>query len=302
MGASSGIDPTRAGRSPTTRAGDLAERCFGAVARRQLLEQGDSSARIDHWRAIGRMFSRYPGVYAWGRRGLSESGQLAAGLLYAGKGSALGGLSALWWLGLLNDRPNLIHIDAPGFAGSRQDLLIRHPRQVRRRLHEGLPVVPLPQALLTAAPALSHNALRLVLARAGFDHTLSLPSVHSACGEGRPGSRAFRRALASHLPQLAKCANGFEREFVLLCERFRLPIPEPNPRVGRPRPDMLWRDRMLIVELDGKDAHTSPAQIAEDETRQAVLEAMGHTVIRFGWAEVMFEPQRVAGELRKRLR
>jgi len=64
---------------------------------------------------------------------------------------------------------------------------------------------------------------------------------------GRPGTAALRAAVDSHLPALARCANGLERDFVLLCERFRLPPPEPNVRVGRHRPDMLWREAKLIV-------------------------------------------------------
>ena len=147
----------------------------------------------------------------------------------------------MWWHGLLHRRPALIHINAPGDVGSRQDLRIRHPRTITRSPHRGLPVVPLPQALPAAADALSHNSLRLVLARAEFHHLLSLPFVESALGVGRPGSLALRAAMGAHLPQLALCANDFERDSVLLCERFGLPIPSPGQRIGRYRPDMLWR-------------------------------------------------------------
>ena len=88
----------------------------------------------------------------------------------------------------------------------------------RRHLHAGLPVVPLPRALLAATADLSHDALRLVLARAEFKRILHLPSLQAALGEGRPGTRSIRAAMDAHLPQLARCANGFERDFVLLCE------------------------------------------------------------------------------------
>ena len=64
--------------------------------------------------------------------------------------------------------------------------------------------------------------------------------------------------MDAHLPQLARCTNRFERYFVLLCERHGLPIPDPNERIGRYRPDMLWREARLIVELDGHDAHRRP--------------------------------------------
>ena len=284
------------------RAGGLAEAQFWTIARWQLRSLGFSKARIRSWLAGGRLHPHLPGVYAWGRPALDGKGEHAAALLFARSGSALTGLTALWWQALLGDRPAVIHIDAPGRSRSRRGLRIRHPHRVERYDHEGLPVVPLPRALLIATDSLSHNALRNVLARADFKHILHLPSLHSACRSGPPGSRALRAALASHLPQLAMCTNDFERDFVLLCEAYSLPIPEPNPRIGRYRPDMLWRDVRLIVELDGDDAHSSPAQLIADAARQRWLEAGGFTVIRFTWAEVQYQPERVAAEVRRELR
>ena len=85
---------------------------------------------------------------------------------------------------------------------------------------------------------------------------------------------------------------------MLLCERFRLEIPEPNERIDRYRPDMLWREQRLIVELDGEDAHSTPAQILADTRRQEFLEQRGFRVVRFTYWEVMHRPERVASEVR----
>lgn len=284
------------------RASGLAERQFGAIARRQLLRVGFSSSRVESWLLTERLFPRYPGVYAWGRPELSTEGELSAALLYAKSGAALGGISALWWRGLLDRRPHQIHIDAPGYATSRADIRIRRPEEVFREWHRALPVVPLPQALLASTAHLHHNSLRLVLARAEYHHHLDTSAVHAALGPGRPGSGAVRTALAAHLPQLARCESPLEIDFVLLCERFRIELPEPNQRVGRWRPDMLWAGRRLIVELDGRDAHSTAAQIAADERRQADLVRMGFTVVRFTWADVHLGAEAVAAELRRLLR
>lgn len=162
-------------------------------------------------------------------------------------------------------------------------------------------MVPLPEALLAATAHLGHDSLRLVLARAEFRKLLSLPEVEGALGTGRDGSRALRAALDAHLPELARCTKQLERDFVLLCERYRLPLPEPNPRVGRYRPDMLWRKAMLIVELDGKDAHSTAAQLGADRRRQAVLEPLGYTVLRFRSHEIRRSPDRAAARVRGHL-
>ena len=107
--------------------------------------------------------------------------------------------------------------------------------------------------------------------------------------------------MAAHLPQLAACESPLEIDFVLLCERFGVPLPEPNVRIGRWRPDMLWREARLIVELDGEDAHRTAAQLAADERRAADLRRRGFTVIRFTWDQVHFQPAAVAADLRQRL-
>ena len=276
-------------------------RQFGAIARWQLFELGFSRARILHLTRSGRLHPRYPGVYAVGRPDLGTKGGLAAAILFAGPGAALGGISALWWMQLLGHRPNLVHVDAPGRRSSRADIRIRHPREVIRRWHRGLPVVPLPNALLVATDDLAHNSLRLVLARAEFHHLLHLPSLHAALGPGRPGSSALRAAMAAHLPQLAACESPLEIDFVLLCERFGVSLPEPNVRIGRWRPDMLWREARLIVELDGEDAHRTAAQLATDERRSADLRRRGFTVIRFTWDQVHSESAAVAADLLTRL-
>ena len=78
-------------QSRTKRVSHLANRQFGAIARRQLLELGFSAYRVRDWSRRDRLFGKYPCVYALGRPDLSTEGRLAAGLLFAGVGAALGG-------------------------------------------------------------------------------------------------------------------------------------------------------------------------------------------------------------------
>ena len=100
--------------------------------------------------------------------------------------------------------------------------------------------------------------------------------------------------MAAHLPALARCASQLEIDFVLLCESHSIPIPQPNVRKGRFVPDMTWEEAKLIVELDGRDAHTSAAQLTSDARKQEWLEAQGYNVTRFTWPEVQFREKWVA--------
>lgn len=286
----------------SVRAGKLVAAQFGPIARPQLLAVGFTPGRVESWLRTGRLhFTRFPGVYAAGRPDLPEEGDLSAALLFAGHGCGLTGVSGLWWRGYLHRRPDLIHVDSPTRSRSYADLRIRHPKRVDREGHRGLPVSALPATLLAATEHLRHNSLRLVIARAEFDRKITLSAIEAACGRGFAGSSKLRAALAAHLPQLAKCTNRLEREYVLLCEAHRLPIPEPNERIGRYRPDMLWADRMLIVELDGPRAHSTPAQLMADAARQKFLESLGYTVVRFTDEDVFGRPGWVMAQTREAL-
>ena len=301
MGDEPQVTHARAGKLAVERASELAGRQFGAVSRRQLLDLGNSHSRIDHWLHSGRIHPRHRGVYAWGRPELSTEGELAAGLLYAGPGAALASLSALWWQQLLNRRPEPTLIASPRRCRPTHGVRAAHVPDLTRHLHNRLPVVPLPEALLAAAPLLSRNALRLVLARAEYERLLDRADVEAVLRSGRPGTPALRAAVDAHLPALAACANEYERDYVLLCERSGLPVPEPNERIGRHRPDMLWREQRLIVEIDGKRAHSTPAQLTADARRQAELERRGFALLRFTAAAVRADPERVAAATRQAL-
>ncbi|MSS83266.1 DUF559 domain-containing protein [Actinomycetaceae bacterium WB03_NA08] len=63
-----------------------------------------------------------------------------------------------------------------------------------------------------------------------------------------------------------------------------LPRPECNPRIALPggmvvRPDLLFRDALLVVEYHGIYHYSTPDQGRKDEQRRRRLEAAGFTVI-----------------------
>ena len=86
-----------------------------------------------------------------------------------------------------------------------------------------------------------------------------------------------------------------------LCESAGLPIPEVNVAVGGMTVDALWRDQRVIVELDGKGNHGTPAQIARDHDRDLRLRALGFTVLRYAWEQLMRRPDLVLTDLRRAL-
>lgn len=52
-----------------------------------------------------------------------------------------------------------------------------------------------------------------------------------------------------------KTRSELEEEFLTLCRRHRLPLPETNAKVGRWEVDFLWRRQALAVETDSFTYH-----------------------------------------------
>ena len=96
--------------------------------------------------------------------------------------------------------------------------------------------------------------------------------------------------------------SELEHLFLRLCERYRLPAPEVNVRVGPYEVDFLWRSSRLIVETDGYRYHRGSQAFEDDHDRDLVLRAHGHDVLHFTYRQVTKEPKRVAAAVTSALR
>ena len=65
--------------------------------------------------------------------------------------------------------------------------------------------------------------------------------------------------------------------------------------------DLLVED-CVIVELDGYRGHGEPESRAKDYARDAMLVSLGYIVLRFGYHQVMFQPELVARVIESALR
>jgi REase_MTES_1575 len=162
-------------------------------------------------------------------------------------------------------------------------------------------VTSVARTLVDLAAMLSFRELRRALAEADYRRLLSASELSRALKSGRPGSRALRRALNQHLPQLAETLSILEQRFLELCEAAGLPLPEVNAKVGGMRVDALWREERLIVELDGAAAHGSWARASRDRERELALRRMGFRVVRYTWKQITERATEVVADLRRQL-
>jgi very-short-patch-repair endonuclease len=65
--------------------------------------------------------------------------------------------------------------------------------------------------------------------------------------------------------------------------------------------DVVWRERRLVVELDGRDNHSSWAQIQRDRSNEMRVRAAGFDVLRYGTLQLEEQPALVAGDVLARL-
>jgi very-short-patch-repair endonuclease len=265
--------------TPGQRVAALAARQHGVVARRQLLDAGFSETGIAR-RVAGGLFHRvHRGVYAVGHRGFSIEGRWMAAVLACGEDAVLSHRSAAALWGLLRPAGGPVDVSIPTPSGRkrRAGIHLRRcpsltPSSVTRR--KGIPVT---------------NPARTIADLRG-----AVPdAVHR---------RAIRQAevlgLRTGLQELSEPTKSeLEHQFLGLCRRFRLSMPEVNVLIGSRQVDFLWPSQRLVVETDGYRYHRGAHAFEDDHDRDLELRAQGYDVLRFTYRQVTDEPRRVAAAL-----
>jgi Protein of unknown function (DUF559) len=262
----------------------LAGRQAGRVAWWQLKAVGLDDKSIVRLTEGGYLHQVHPRVYAVGHGAPSVEGDLWSAALYAGPGAMLSHATALWWHGLLDKQPWPLQVTTPRRCRSLRGIRVYGRRTCERVLHKRLPTTRVEQALLDFASVAPHERVRYALANADYHGVLDIEALRAITGCGRPGSTNLGEALKHHEPRLARTRSPLERLFLPLCERAGLPIPEINVWIEGVLVDAVWRERRLVVELDGLDNHRSWAQIQRDRANELTLRTAGFDVIRYGWS------------------
>ena len=285
------------GLSAKVRVARLADRQAGQVSAAQLVALGVDTRVVSRWVSDGYLLCRHPRVYAVGHRAPSVEADLTAAVLYAGPGAMLSHATALWWRGLIEKQPRRIQVSTPRRCRSVRGVKVHGRRTCERLWHKGLPTTSVEQALLDYAAVAPLERVRHALANADYRKVLDLDALRAIVGCGRPGSTRLREGLKRHEPKLARTRSSLERTFLVLCERAGIPMPDVNVWVDGILVDAVWRDRRLVVELDGRDNHSSWAQIQEDRSKELRLRTARFEVIRYGTRQVEEELDLVAADL-----
>ena len=268
----------------------------------QLMALGVESVVVARWVSDGYLHHVHPRVYAVGHRAPSVEAGLTAAVLYAGPGAMLSHATALWWRGLIDRQPWPIEVSTPRRCRSLDGVRVYGRRNCGRVWHKDLPVTTIEQALLDFAARAPLERVRYALSVADYLQVLDVSALQVTAGTGRAGSTKLRKALERHEPKLATTRSPLERLFLPLCESYGIPLPDDvNVRIAGVLVDAVWWKQRLVVELDGRDNHSSSAQIQRDRSNELTLRAAGFDVLRYGTVQLEEQALLVAGDVIGRL-
>jgi len=126
---------------------------------------------------------------------------------------------------------------------------------------------------LTGADTTTHRGIPITTpARTIIDH---LRQANSA---------SLKAVLSRYSP--APTRSELEERFLELCDDHSIDRPETNARIEGIEVDFVWRDRRLIVEVDGYGYHRSPQSFESDRERDVTLKMAGWDVLRFTWRQL----------------
>jgi Protein of unknown function (DUF559) len=277
------------------------------VADWQLTAIGLTASGISRRTNAGRLHRIHRGVYAVGHVAPSLHREWMAAAIACGRresgsrwglagpaktttvlgywGSALSHRSAAELWKLLPAHQGSIDVSVPGDGGKKKRLGIR--------VHRSLALLPahvtLRDRIPVTTPARTIADLRRAASKRGRSGLISPWELR----------RAIRQAEVLGL-SLGDDVEGdgtrsdLEGDFLRLCRRHRVPLPEVNVRVGPHLVDFLWRDPKLIVETDGFAYHGGRAAFQDDRGRDLDLRGRGFQVIRLSEKQVNEEPRRIA--------
>lgn len=216
--------------------------------------------------------------------------------------------AALWWqcpeLGL----PSQVHLSAATDVRSRQKFIRIHknrPDALKNvRTVDGVQVTsPLQTALDCASTLPTLDALCIVdsFLHRGMCAPDELAQALDACeAPGRQRRRVIKELMSAAAESPAESITRFYLHL------WKLPKPSEQLeliiRGKRYRPDFVWEDYRLILEVDGEvkysGAFGDPQEVIRQELRrQRELERAGWKVIRVRWKELMNSPESLRADL-----
>jgi very-short-patch-repair endonuclease len=291
---------------------EVARRQHGLITTSQAVEALGPS-RKDRWVREGRLLSVQPSVFrVSGAPETWHQSVMAAALAVDGIASHRSA-AELW--GLIQPA-GYVEVSVPGDVRRkvRPPAIVHRIKDLRPGLaveRSGLRVTDPVRTVIDLGLVMPWFLVHRAIAKGISTKALTVGEVRTlrdALGRpGRNGTGIVRAILDGNLLILDKEESELEKRLTDLARRRQLPTFTLQHEVwseGRfvARIDAAIPELKLAVEVDGFEFHSTPDAFQRDRSRQNALVALGWTVLRFTWSDVVHRPDYVATAIEAELR
>ena len=240
----------------------------------------------------GTLHPIHRGVYAVGHTRLTKEGRYMAAVLACGEAAVLRGRTAAAHWGIRR-HSGRIEINTPGRPRARKDnAFVASSWKLdpdETTTHEGIPTTTVARTLMDLAATDRRVQLEKAIREAEFLRLFDLGELQRLM-ERRPrqkGMTTLRAVVEAAAETRNRTRSDLEDRFRELLLDEQLPMPEINAEINlgerKIEADMVWRDRWLIVELDGWQGHGTRSAFESDRERDLALAAHGWRCVRITW-------------------
>lgn len=289
----------------------LFESQHGVVHRRQVLALGLTRGAIQERLARGEWETVLPATYRLAGCPRTWHQFVMAACLWAGPGAVASHRSAAAVHDFPGFRPGIIEIttsrriSAPGIIVHR----CRMDAGIDTTVCDGIPVTAPHRTIIdlcaVSAPERVERALDAILVRGLGEVGFMWRQLNRLGSVGRKGVRQLRSMLSERTERLHHTGSDSETALHQLLRRAGIngwmPQVEIVDEEFRARPDVMFPEVGLIVEVDSWTWHADKQSRRRDTRRQNHLERLRLTVLRFFREDVLHDPEYVIGEIRATL-
>lgn len=172
-----------------------------------------------------------------------------------------------------------------------------------------IPITTVPASIVSAAGALGRDQIEEAIVE-GQRRWRRIMAALAALVERVPANLAglgdVRRALQRFDPERAAALlSRLEAKGLVFVRGLGLPEPSVNRRLFGPDGELIakvdfdWAPPRITLEWDGLRYHSTPRQKRHDDARQNAVVLSGRLVLRYGWADLRDDPERIAADLRR---
>ena len=175
---------------------------------------------------------------------------------------------------------------------------------------EGLRVTSPERTIIDLAAVLTERRLARVvdngLAAGRLDLDILQDLFTQLARRGKPGTTKLRKILEARGGDFVAPESELERLLVLVIEEAAIAPPVRQfkaPWLGpvNGRVDLAYPDRRLLIEGDSRRWHTLAEAFETDRLRDNAAQLAGWRILRFTWAEITRNPERVVSTIRRAL-